>query len=387
MNHYLMNLARRGAGIDPRRDAPAGGSIRPGHGSMGLHGPRTAAPAPEASQPEVGMEASGAFEFRSEERPAVERTVPPCAPTDVVPRPFAMLDAPSTLDQEKIFSPLLEAVEMSGPEVENRPAGRGLAKSREVEFSPRARPRPSAMPGVLPPGSQWDARHYPDEGSSPRDFRVDRRPWPEPSPTANDPGNRFEAAAIGLREDGVQIQTRGDKSLSADMGKGIVPAPRSSGLARHASLQTDAAFPSTGRQLAGDVVAGKPVEVADVSPATRAVPGPEMDRLMAVRFPQTRTVSEKHRPDPARHPMPPIRPSADSLSNLVATTASTPRNVRSKGAGRDTEARRPVQVLIGRVEVRAVQEGGKAPPPSSPATPRGGFDDYFSLRTYIYPEP
>jgi hypothetical protein len=47
----------------------------------------------------------------------------------------------------------------------------------------------------------------------------------------------------------------------------------------------------------------------------------------------------------------------------------------------------PVQVRIGRVEVRAVPEKTNPPAPPNPPPRPSGFDEFYSLRNYMYSDP
>jgi hypothetical protein len=71
----------------------------------------------------------------------------------------------------------------------------------------------------------------------------------------------------------------------------------------------------------------------------------------------------------------------------AALTASPLKTGVGESGFKKPVAEPPVQVRIGRVEVRAVQAQKKAPPQPAAASRSVGFDEFYSVRNYMYSEP
>jgi len=71
----------------------------------------------------------------------------------------------------------------------------------------------------------------------------------------------------------------------------------------------------------------------------------------------------------------------------AALTASPLKTVVGESGFKKPVVESPVQVRIGRVEVRAVQVPKKASPQPAAASRPGGFDEFYSVRKYMYSEP
>ncbi len=353
MNHYLMNMAGRGAGIGPPAVSKTAGGIRPDRTLPAFYGLQTAEPDPAP----------------------VERS---WAPIDTLGADCSTsIEQPA--DKERMGPPELqdESAESSVPQEVRRAISMTMT-NQHVGIREGTATRPVVRPATSPAGGQSDNRLSPDGGESKNGFSDDGGYRSEHPVPTNEPAISLETTGVTSRADRAQGARTDAESPLNGLARTSSTTPRPSGDVTRTVIRAKDSTPPSGETEKSQNVSGLTRETVqnDMTPVTKS-------HVMSPR-----TASAREAPDATRGLMPRIRPSTEPSSHLLTTTASELRKKRPGETGRAAESDKTVHVRIGRVEVRAVYDAGKRPHPSPVSQPPcGGFDEYFSLRNYVYSEP
>lgn len=359
MNNFLANLARRGAGLGPWATVPSRGIQPEPYGDMSVHGPagnRRAVRFDETT-PMPG------YRFDAE------------SPESAIPREAEYFSERQSIDG-KAGTALssVNAIRSAAPS-QGKKAPITAVKGRMTDDPPS-----SAGIRLL---RKSKADHHQLSGAhaeEPAEKTVRHQPAPNLSDMRNKHFNRLQNHASWSTD--TPLQTLIQASSGTEPSTAAAPAGMHPGVKEH----TRRSIRPTGIQPieASDRFAGGiPYDLETLSHRMPEIPSNDLKKTAASQL----NLPAEPSLETDKKSFAPVRITAKQSPMMTAPeTISTLNPGISKTASTISAIDQAVQVRIGKVEVRAVHPPKEIPPRTRPYNRAGGFDEYFSVRNYIYRE-